>query len=395
MLQLTAWIGAWRAKGGSNSQWLCAGLGWGQAGLATLTKGPQIPVIFLLGFLLFLLCSVERRQTLKVVRSFSGLLIFLAVCLPWWLLLQHRLRTTGIDIAYTQLSGSLLQSLSGWKELLSFYYVSNLFDLLLPFSLLLPVLIIWNRRTRGKPGDAERILLSVMVTTLVIFTVAGHYRPHYMLPLLPLLTVLLAASTGRIAGHPLPKMVFRIVCGIGIGALAVCAGLLLWQRQYATLLLLSATGAALGVLLWKEAKEPSWRDKPLWLQLIATALLSSLLFAGFNALPLLNSSRDQTRNLASMICQSVTANDQIATWRKSIDVLPYYTRRRIDRIDDLNELRDHYAQKPAEQALYIIIPKNEITEIERMHELSVIETKGIRRKSKTDLVCAKILKARS
>ena len=160
-------------------------------------KGPQVPAVFLLGFLLFLLCGVDRNRTLKVLRPFSGLLILLALCLPWWLLLQERIRMLGVNIGETQLSGSLLKTMSDWKEILSFYYVSRLLLLLLPASLLVPLLLFLNRKRFGSPDDSDRLLLYAGSTILAVFTVAGHYRPHYMLPLMPLAALLLAASADR------------------------------------------------------------------------------------------------------------------------------------------------------------------------------------------------------
>lgn len=394
-LQLAAWIGAWQAKDGSFSQWRRAGLGWVLAGLATLTKGPQVPAIFLLGLLLFLLCGEDRRRTPKVLRPFSGLPILLALCLPWWWLLQQRLRTTGIDLGETQLSGSLLKSLASWREVLSFYYVFELLRLLLPVCLILPPLIAWNWRKFAKPRGVERLLVYVTGATLVVFTLAGHYRPHYMLPLLPVLAVLLAGWISRIEGHSMPQKVWRVFLGIGVAGLVVCAGLLVREQQYGSAILLSLTSGALGFLLRKEAGKAVSSERPLFQQLIAASILCCLLFSGFNALPSRNESREQNRNFAVSIGRAVTAGDYLATWRTALDIVPYYARHQVVRIQDLDELRARFEQKGSGQNVYVVTLQKEIPALGRRFELSVLETKENTRKPGKSLVFAKILNLRS
>ncbi len=137
-LTLFAWMYAWKSEDGSKAQYLYGWLGWGMAGLATLTKGPQGPAVFLTGMLLFLLGGTDRKRTLRVLRPFVGLAIFCSLVLPWWFLLQHRLLELRIDLSETQLSGSLLHNLAGWKEIISFYYPLHLLSLMIPVSLIIP-----------------------------------------------------------------------------------------------------------------------------------------------------------------------------------------------------------------------------------------------------------------
>ncbi|MBC8128191.1 MAG: hypothetical protein H8M99_13705 [Gloeobacteraceae cyanobacterium ES-bin-144] len=394
VVQLFAWIGAWRASDGSSSQRLYSSLGWGLAGLATLSKGPQVSALFLLGFLLLLLCGSERRRTLKVLRPVSGAMIFLAISLPWWLLLQNRLQSTGINIANTQLSGALLATHSVWEEILSFYYIFTLLEDLLPLSVLLPFLIFWNRRKLGKPDDVSRLLLYVSSTTLLVFTVAGHYRPHYMLPLLPLFTTLLAIWIRKMNHPAIPKFFWRVFFSLGVVALLVCAGLLFRQHQYQILILLSVTSVALVLLLKKEACEKVWGEKPLLLPLIATSLLATLLFTGFNALPSRKASREQNRDLGFSIQQVVKPGDQVATWKQTLDVMPYYTRHQVLRVDESEELKIRIERLEMGNAFYLLIPQNDIPDLESEFEISMLETTDKPSKSNKELVCVKILKPR-
>jgi 4-amino-4-deoxy-L-arabinose transferase-like glycosyltransferase len=374
-LQLFAWIGAWQAKDSSAGQSWKAALGWVLAGLATLSKGPQVPAVFLLGFLLFLLCGKERRRVLKVLRPFSGLAVWLVLCLPWWLLLQHRLKVMGVDIGETQLSGSLLQKLAGWKELFSFYYILNLLGFLLPFSLIIPWLIFWSRRRFEKPGAASQPLLYVIAVMLTVFTIGGHYRPHYMLPLLPLLILLLAAAIDKVAvEHSIYRKLWRSLFAAGITALAVCAALLVWQRQYAAVLLLAGAGIALILLVRKELREPVWRARPLSAQLLAAALMSAWLFSGFNALPLRNVERNRESTFALSVGQAVNAGDLLVAWGEFPDILPYYARHQVVPVNGSDELKNLFVQKNAEQNVYVIVPLKQIPALAGVFEFSVMKT---------------------
>ena len=394
VLQLFAWIGAWRAADGTSRQRGLAALGWVLAGFATLTKGPQIQAVFLLGFLLFLLCSPERRRTLKVLRPFSGLVILVAIALPWWLLLQQRLKTAGIDIHETQLSGSLLQTMSDWKEILSFYYVFRILLLLLPVSLLLPLLIFRGRCKIVKPAGVARLILYVSAVTVAVFTVGGHYRPHYMLPLLPLFILLIAAWIDRTAGHPMNKKVWKVLFGIAFAALAVCVGLLFWQQQYAALVLMVCAGTALVFLVKKELREPVWCAHPLSAQLITATLLIVFLFAGFNALPLRNTVRGQDRDFALSIGQVVNGGDYLAAWSEFPDILPYYARHPVVLVKDLSDLKPVFEQRPAGRNIYLVIPQKELPALARLFEFSPLTTKENQRKPERTLAFVKILNVR-
>jgi len=389
VLQLFAWIFAWRAADDSSAQRLNAATGWAFAALATLSKGPQGPAIFLLGFLLFLLCSVDRHRTLKVLRPFSGLMILLALCLPWWLLLQERIRMLGVNIGETQLSGSLLKTMSDWKEILSFFYVSRLMLLLLPATLLLPLLFFLKRKWFGSSNDCGRLLLYVATTTLVVFTLAGHYRPHYMLPLMPLVVLLLAANADQVAVDRLPEKVWQLFFWSGTLALAVFPVLLIGQQHYAAALLLAGTGVMLICLLKAELREPVWRDHPLSAKLVTCSLLAALIFAGFNAYSY-RGNRYGDRDFSLSVGKTLHANDVLLALGSYPDVFPYYANHPVVSVKGLDELKERVAIKVAGQEFYVLVEQDELAALNAIAETSSLLVLG-GKKSGKKLVFAKIL----
>jgi len=392
VLQLFAWIFAWRAADDSSAQRLNAATGWAFAALATLSKGPQGPAIFLLGFLLFLLCSVDRHRTLKVLRPFSGLMILLALCLPWWLLLQERIRMLGVNIAETQLSGSLLKTMSDWKEILSFFYVSRLMLLLLPATLLLPLLFFLKRKWFGSSNDCGRLLLYVATTTLVVFTLAGHYRPHYMLPLMPLVVLLLAANADQVAVDRLPEKVWQLFFWSGTLALAVFPVLLIGQQHYAAALLLAGTGVMLACLLKAELREPVWREHPLSAKLVTCSLFAALIFAGFNAYSY-RGNRYGDRDFSLSVGRTLHGNDVLLALCSYPDVFPYYANHPVVAINGIAELKERVAKKSTAQEFYVLAEDDELAVLNCIAETSSLLVLG-GKKSGKKIVFAKILALR-
>lgn len=359
VLQLFAWIAAWRAEDDSRAQRLNAVLGWGLAALATLSKGPQVPAVFLIGFILFLLGGIDRKRTIKILRPFSGVMILLVLCLPWWLLLQERVRILGVNIHNTQLSGSLLKTMSSLKEILSFYYVSRLALLSLPVTVLAPLLLYLKRKRFGSPDDCDRLLLYVGATSLAVFTLAGHYRSHYMLPLLPLATLLLAASANRITIDLIPEKAWRCLFWFGAVSLGIYPVLLLGKQQYATGLLLAVTGFLLVLLLKTEIREPVWFDHQTASKLMTFSLLATLLFAGFNAYSF-RGNRDGDRDFAVTVGKTLRSGDLLAALKNYPEVLPYYARHAVVTVEELDELKKLYNEKSDGQNFYLLVQQNDV-----------------------------------
>jgi 4-amino-4-deoxy-L-arabinose transferase-like glycosyltransferase len=393
-LQIFAWTAAWRAADDAPAQRWNAALGWVLAALATLTKGPQVPLSFLAGFLLFLLCSRERRRTLKVLRPISGVAIVLLLCLPWWLLLQHRLRTLGVDIGQTQLSGSLLQTLSNWKDMLRLFYVSSFLLMALPISLLLPLLIVKNRRVFRRPAPFERLLLFTAGTMLVIFTVAGHYRQHYMLPLLPFFALLLATPVDRMQDFALNRMLCRVFFGAGVAALAAGAVLLVRNRHYTAVLLLAGSSLLLVLLASKELRNAVWRRRPLGAQLLVGCLLAAQLLAAYNFSPLNGPERLRERDFAVSVGEHVKSGDLLAGWGLFVDVLPYYARHRVFPARKLDQLKDLFDRKSADQDCFIVTQQKYRAGLEKIFDTALVVTGVIQGDPENQLVLLKVLARR-
>lgn len=188
-LGLLAFVRAYRAT--QDRRHSLAGLMmWVAFALAILTKGPQAPGMFLLAFAWYLRrTSVPPRAWLTILRPLLGIPLLALICVPWWWLLNARI---GADtLHHSQLGGSLLH-LSPLAVLKLFYvYTTPL--LLLPWIALLPGAVMWAWRRRSAPGDAAGLFGLVSVVSIVLFSLGSQQKDHYLAPVLPALTTVLAA----------------------------------------------------------------------------------------------------------------------------------------------------------------------------------------------------------
>lgn len=390
-LQLFAWVASWRSEDGTRRQLGFSLLGWGGAALATLTKGPQIPMVFLVGLLIFLLFSPERKRILPILRPVRGISLFALLVLPWWILFNRRLQAEGIDIQESQMSGSLLRNMAGWKEILSGYYIWNLFSQLLPASLLTPFLLrgIWKKKTLG--GDATRLLLSACITLLVIFTLGGHYRKHYLLPLLPVASLFLALAVTRLQGPVLHKRVRMILYSLGAMAVLGFAVLLLVTGGYVAFILLSVVGAALCLLLKSEFNTAEWKPDLFMAHILSLSILTAVSVAGYNALLTMNPIRVAEESLARKIKQEIQPHDRLVEWKSSTEILSFFTKHNVPFFSEADELVSFLDSQGSAGTIYAVLPVEELPVFKTMFSIRILYKTGPSKRPSKDLAWVEIL----
>ncbi|HWP49016.1 MAG TPA: phosphatase PAP2 family protein [Candidatus Limnocylindrales bacterium] len=168
--------------------------------LATLTKGPIGVVLPLLAVVPFLIATDTWRQTLKEGRIFSGILLFLAVTGPWYIL---EIAINGWDyINKFFIFHNVTRYLApdrGHKGPI-YFYLGIILVGFFPWSTFLPHAL--SRVISTRIGELKRsakidplsfLATSWFFTTLLFFTFAKTKLPNYVLPLFPAMAIL----TGR------------------------------------------------------------------------------------------------------------------------------------------------------------------------------------------------------
>lgn len=160
-------------------------------GLAVLAKGPMTMLLvtgFVVGW-----CVARRsvRPFLATVWT-PGVLVFLAVVLPWPVMVVARLG----DAAWHEWYDEYVRRLVGTHKLGSeppWYYLLHVWWLVLPWTLVLIVgaRALW-RTCRGDDTRRHAFLWSWFLGGLVVLSIPAGKHQHYLIPVLPPLSILTA-----------------------------------------------------------------------------------------------------------------------------------------------------------------------------------------------------------
>lgn len=170
---------------------------WAFMGLGFLAKGP-VALLLPLGTA-FLYCASrgEWMRFMSHIMNLRGILVFLAIALPWYVAVTVTHGTTFIEGFF--LKHNVGRFASAMEEHVGgpLYYLPVLLVLALPFTGLLGRVA----RTAGAQwrDDFGRYALLLLLLTLVLFTFAATKLPHYLLYGCSALWVLLAR---QLALHP-------------------------------------------------------------------------------------------------------------------------------------------------------------------------------------------------
>ena len=167
--------------------WLWVLVLYASLGLSNLAKGPggiAVVALTLTAFLLFTRDRAFRRR----LHLFWGLLIIVAVNLPWMVLVQ--LRTEG-EFLHRIIRDHLLAHTLRGKEghgAIFLIYIPLLAVFFFPWSVFLPRAV--GRMWRGR-GDWRRLFLILWAGLgFLLFCFVRTKLPHYLLPLYPALSLM-------------------------------------------------------------------------------------------------------------------------------------------------------------------------------------------------------------
>jgi 4-amino-4-deoxy-L-arabinose transferase-like glycosyltransferase len=363
---------------------------WAALGLAFLTKGPVAPAMVLPTAFVYALWQRSLWRVLRRAQIHWGLLIVLAINLPWYGLAFHRLGATFWDAFFVsqnlrRFSEVLLGHGGGW-----FYYLPVL--LLGGFPLAAAALPEWGRslfvnRKEARTSDPMarlRLFAAIAaVVVVIVFTLAATKQINYILPALPFLAVLggyflwrraAGEAMGR-AAAPVFWITLWLTGGIWVLALAsvplgvgtawpdILASIRPDSSEYALpvqppLLVLwplvgALAGAAVLVVAWLFHR---WKQEK-WLGLeltIGGALLACLLVLGLfpKAASII---QEPAKEMALAVRQRATQDTKVVSfglWKPS---LFYYLDRDIPRIR--SDEKDALAQALAQASPVMVLTR--------------------------------------
>jgi 4-amino-4-deoxy-L-arabinose transferase-like glycosyltransferase len=175
-------------QGRVSGKWTSIGF-WVACGLGTLVKGPVPPAVALLTLLT--LSAVDRRLAIwKTLKAKRGLLIYVAIVLPWFIAISIASHGTFVQ---TAVGSDLLPKLMGGQEAHGAPpgYYALLFSVLFWPASVFAVWAIWPS-WKERTETAVRFCLAWIVPNWLLFELVPTKLPHYVLPTFPAIALLTA-----------------------------------------------------------------------------------------------------------------------------------------------------------------------------------------------------------
>jgi hypothetical protein len=218
-----AWLGGYllvRGAPGGNGEarWFFLG-SYAALALAFLAKGPLALVLTLPLWLAFLAWQRDFGA-LRRIRAGQGLLLGAVIILPWYVAAGMQ---GGASYAYEMVvHQNLERALHAWDHIQPpWKYVEYLASDFFPWTLLLPSLTLFLKRS-GARSPAARFLMLAVAVPFLLLSCSQSKQGKYLLMVYPFLALLMAALL-RSAGTSLRRLGALLAAGLGLPALALAA----------------------------------------------------------------------------------------------------------------------------------------------------------------------------
>jgi 4-amino-4-deoxy-L-arabinose transferase-like glycosyltransferase len=350
-------------------------------GLGFLMKGPVgviIPAIVIVPVLM-----LERRSIgLNPADIVLGFLVFLAIAMPWYLVMWIRhgneyLQSFFVGDNFERFATDRFNEPRPW-----WFYLPVVAGGLLPWT---PLALVWlgpmTQFLRGRRaiGTIDLRLLMWALFPLVFYSLSVGKQPRYVLPVLPPLALLLASSiverTQEWRGHDgvrsmprraMPVIVGSLLSGIFFVTLAVLlyrAQPLLINVQAAYTTVAAYVIAIMGALVIVAVLSKQWRSAPVVIALASAITLIALQYGALSS-----GGDDTVRQMAKLVQQNRQNNEEVGTMGVFVRNLVFYSGiKTTDLIED-DQVRNFLSQP--NRAL-MVVPADTMDRMEREHGFRV------------------------
>lgn len=368
---LPLWLYAWQAV--KQKKFNCANLAihlmWIALALATLSKGPHIPLIFLVIFIILTLWRDHSfKQCYQIFCPITGLALAVLLVAPWWLALYARI---GDDLFQTQLAGKRY-GMDVWSMANPFYLYRTLI-VILPWCLLwfFAAVALFKKNTQGQ---AARLLFPMVAITLLALSMATGKRLVYVLPLLGPMSILLALGASQLIAsmreHAYFNQRFAHWHTLGYTVITLLLIVITSSRhahRLATqgLLWIPAAGV-IGTLLtawlvWQLGKTSPNSDqfRSFNHKSLITIRGAAVIFAWFMLVSSAAATTDGPRRWAyeessTLVKQELPPAAPLYTMGVSMPPFVYFTGRTVHKLNTMKDLQNTIADSP--DGVYMVVP---------------------------------------
>ncbi|MEE9496579.1 MAG: hypothetical protein V3V39_08635, partial [Desulfobacterales bacterium] len=229
---------------------------YASVGLGVLTMGP-VNLIMPGMVIFFYLIVMKDFKHLKQLRLGWGILIFLAITMPWYILVSLK-EGYGFDLL---IKTNISRYFDTWTHAQPFYYYIIDFPwAFAPWSLFLPgaLLLAFSKRVRDD-RPAVKFLLVWVISLFLFFSFSQAKRPQYILAIYPAFALLVgylgekAVNFWREKYYQrmiiIPALIFGGFLALATIALPVIAGIF-FKPWFTAALGVSIITGSFAVLLW-------------------------------------------------------------------------------------------------------------------------------------------------
>jgi len=202
--------------------------------LAVLTKGPVGIVLPGLVVIAFLIYVGQVRAVLREAMLGWGILLFVAIALPWFLLVIQANGQAYIDSFFGYHNFERFTRVVNRHGAPWYFYFLIVLGGFAPYSLYLPSAILNSRfwrlqEWRSQPRSTHLGLFALAWFGVIFgfFTIAVTKLPSYVLPLIPAASILVALFWGSVQIRTPQSLGWRIVQGLTIPMLG-CMAVGMW-----------------------------------------------------------------------------------------------------------------------------------------------------------------------
>ncbi|GIW46113.1 MAG: glycosyl transferase [Candidatus Binatia bacterium] len=304
---------------------------WLALGLGVLTKGP-VAVVLVLGTLVLYALAIGKPGVLVRLVWVPGIVLFLVVAVPWFVLLSWRHPEF---VSFFFVEQHLARYARPWEHREPpWFYIPVLLAGTLPWCALSAwaMVRVPGKLTSVQLGREDLFLGLWFATVLLFFSVSGSKLATYILPALPPLAILFARFLGeRLA--PLGSKPYRVIGDaawlLGLAVLGAARVVPIFSTHHRAQMLPAALveGALLLLLggLGLRLVASRWQGAP-W------ALFAALvgLLWGIELVTFANRAvAEQYTPLAQAIRRQWAPGDRIVLYRHYTQGIPYYTGQRV------------------------------------------------------------------
>jgi 4-amino-4-deoxy-L-arabinose transferase-like glycosyltransferase len=350
-------------------------------GLGFLMKGPVGVIIPLLVIVPALV--IERRSIgITPIDLVLGFAVFVAVAVPWYSLMWLRhgndyLQSFFVGDNFERFATDRFNDPRPW-----WFYLPVVAGGLLPWT---PLTLTWLGpitgfiRRRRDVGTIELRLILWALLPLIFYTLSVGKQPRYVLPVLPPLALLLAASIvertqewrGFDGKRSMPRRALPVVVGSLLSGVFLCTlGVLLYRAQpllinvqpvYTTIA--SGLVFVLGALVIFTAVTKDWRLAPGVLAVAAAIALPTIQYGALSS-----GGDDTVQQMARLVRQQVRGHEEVGTYGVFVRNLVFYSGvKTVDIIED-EQARNFLAQPDRK---LMVAPVEWIDRLEREHGLKL------------------------